>query len=595
MKKIFASMLLPLLFAGCVELDYFRSDTMTSAQLAADPSAASYITDGVYAMMKDRLGYPDKNHKDGNNTFIRQYFQLGEFRGDNICLSGSTTDPLFNAATLSDDQDSANSGYYWFASYKMLYAVNANLNGLKEGVSPEGDWLMGENYFLRAFLHFGLCNLFAKPYSAGEDNPGIVLRTSLDMSNTTRATVGACYKSIVDDLKEAWRLMGKNGVQKRGSDNGYATKQAAQALLSRVYLYMGENAKCKEVCDSLIGTTPEAYLETDLNKLYGDPRKSKEVIWCIDMVNAEDDWNKEPRSTVGSMYYSNDGLGNLGWAEIYVSDPLLDLMLRFPNDKRYNQMVELYYANPGLMVTWGHDGGDPNRKNRGVYTGVTGPAADGSYSFTHSGRAMRAVKNTANPVCADFPGYVLENPQGVTDTVCYVRPFSPDMAIDDNPESPTYGTLVYPGVRYTYPAWMCKKFSYQDGAAGVTSPIMLRYGEVVINRAEAEAKLGLNAAALDDVNVLRTRAGLTGDELMSDANMAGRGYANYLDMVLDERRLELYYESQRAFDLIRNGKNIDRRYPGMQDWEVVPFGDLRLQYQIPYDEYSISGITPNER
>jgi hypothetical protein len=82
---------------------------------------------------------------------------------------------------------------------------------------------------------------------------------------------------------------------------------------------------------------------------------------------------------------------------------------------------------------------------------------------------------------------------------------------------------------------------------------------------------------------------------MTAANMAGRGYPTVLDAVLDERRLELYYEGFRVLDLVRNQRNIDRRYPSRTVCEVVPYTSPLIQYQIPIDETSVSGIPINDR
>ena len=66
-------------------------------------------------------------------------------------------------------------------------------------------------------------------------------------------------------------------------------------------------------------------------------------------------------------------------------------------------------------------------------------------------------------------------------------------------------------------------------------------------------------------------------------------------MVLDERRMEFYLEGHRTMDLMRNKKDIDRRYPSKTKTEVIPYNSPKLQYQIPIDETSVSGIPINER
>lgn len=68
-----------------------------------------------------------------------------------------------------------------------------------------------------------------------------------------------------------------------------------------------------------------------------------------------------------------------------------------------------------------------------------------------------------------------------------------------------------------------------------------------------------------------------------------------LDAVLDERRLELYYEGFRITDLLRNERDIDRRFPSRTVCEIIPYTNPKIQYQIPTTETSISGIPGNDR
>ena len=191
MKKIIFIFLALVALSSC-EMDFYRSDTMTSAMLKDNPGAAVYTTDGNYSMFKDILMYNESEYS--NNTYVRHYFQMNEFRGDNATLSGITEDPLANAMCYTDNPSTGqcyNLGYFWYVSYKIIYGANSNIESMEEGASAETDHILGENYFMRAFCHFSLCNLYARPYSRnnGQD-PGIVLRTSTDCSVTERA--GPC-------------------------------------------------------------------------------------------------------------------------------------------------------------------------------------------------------------------------------------------------------------------------------------------------------------------------------------------------------------------------------------------------------------------
>ena len=103
--------------------------------------------------------------------------------------------------------------------------------------------------------------------------------------------------------------------------------------------------------------------------------------------------------------------------------------------------------------------------------------------------------------------------------------------------------------------------------------------------------MGDTNGALNDVNVIRARAGIPSEGMFAAGKM--HGYDNVLDVVLDERRMELAFEGHRMFDVYRNQRDMDRRFGGVQPWEIVKYTDNKIQFPIPYGETSVSGISQN--
>lgn len=75
--------------------------------------------------------------------------------------------------------------------------------------------------------------------------------------------------------------------------------------------------------------------------------------------------------------------------------------------------------------------------------------------------------------------------------------------------------------------------------------IELRLGDVILLYAEALNENGDTSGALTELNKIRTRAGL--------ANSSASTQAEVREAIQDERRLELAFEGQRWFDLVRTG------------------------------------------
>ena len=549
-------------FSSC-NLDTFPSDELNSDLLLQDAKGAEYIMDGVYAIMKDEvefLGYAS------GNTYVRHYFQMTEYPGDNICLSAHTTDPLYEATAYMMNDGLKNVGTLWMVAYKAIYMTNTVISTLDES-KPENHQLLGEAYFMRGLLHLHMVSMFAKPYSMGRDNLGVPLRVSTSSAETKRNPVGEVYDQIAADLRKAADLMGKS----RGNA-GYPCKEAALGVLSRVYLYMEDWDKCiATVEEALNGAAPDSKLEhgVDYAAYFANAKTSKETLFCI-AHEVSDDMGQ---SSIGSMYLK-DGIG---WGEVYPSDPLMYLYERYPSDLRYTAFLMPQFS------------GNPNKR---VY--VTIPATDGGPEAPHIKARFDLIDDGAG-------NYSFK--EGATTYPIEARKVNGEGKPDVSGEYTIYYTN-YGGQEclcrinddvtlrtgFTIPMVFVNKFSYQDGSPMLSSPVMCRWAEVILNRAEAYAHKGMDAQALADVDVIRARANIPSEGMFS-GNM--HGYDNALDIVLDERRMELAFEGHRVFDVYRNKRDMDRRYAGAQPFVVVPYTEPHIQYPIPNNEWTVSGIEQN--
>lgn len=580
MKKILILFAAVFALASC-EMDLYRSDQMTAAMLAANPSSAVYTTDGNYAMFKDPISFGMTSR----GGYTRLYWLMTELRGDNATLSGKTEDPLWQNNTYDDSDRLEDLSYMWFICYKIIYGCNMNIESLEPGQSVETDHLIGENYFLRAVAHFTLCNLFATPYMRGAEKPGVIIRTASQITETKRATVGEVYTQIEADLKEAMKLM-KDG--KRRGNHGYADYNSARGLLTRIYLYMGRNEECVQLCSDMLKDNPNP-LDPNIDTYFANALTSDETLWCIGRHFNDGGYAGSVKGQLSSMYYKpvegDRGDGGDGWCEVYWSEPLIDLLMVHPEDKRTEYFVPYGRLNDGKKyVAWPEITEDYFR-NYIVKLDVEWDDNAASNKFDYSGKTYTVKKKQGN----GYPIYYIEGMYTDAEdkddveggTRCWVR---------DNVSKLEGMRTGYPYVMYGM-----TKFTFQDGRTALSSPVFIRWAEVILNRAEANAKLGNDADALADVNVIRQRAGLSGDALWEVGKIGG--YESVLDVVLDERRLEFCFEGHRAIDQYRNGKNLDRRFGGVHPYEVLTPEDMDIRYPycIPYTETSVSGIPGNGR
>jgi hypothetical protein len=535
-------------------MDVYPVDGLTQGQIEGSAEGAEYATSGNYSMLKDVLEFQGSVYS--ANSYIRHFMQMSEFPGDNTTLSGRTSDPLYEASCYKHNPTLSNVAYLWFIAYKMLYGVNVVIDAVPDGASIDQDQLKGENYFLRAMVNFDLSRFFSRPYAQGRENKGIVLRLSSKITETARSTVGEVYDAMVSDLENAARLMTKE----RG--NGYASRAAAYGLLSRVHLYMGANDKAIAAADEALKLRGIGNLEPTANfpSYFSRTLESSETLFAIGHTTID----SRGQSSIGSMYL-NDGTG---WGEVYASFPYLELLGILPHDVRHQFIMPQYLDK------------NPNTRGKAIYYEVYNAMTD-TYDEA-------SIDVTYNVTTAKYEYY----DNGVKSVETDDKGFYYIMLNGAKQKALLTSKMED---RYGFSKYYVNKFSYQDGDPMLNSPVILRLAEVVLNRAEAYAKKGDAASlqkALDDVNTIRKRAGLSGKELFATDNM--RGYDSVLEIVMDERRLELAFEGHRAFDVYRNNMPLDRRFPGVHPGVIMQPNHPRVIYYIPEIETSTSGIPQNE-
>ncbi|WP_103865259.1 RagB/SusD family nutrient uptake outer membrane protein [Aquimarina sp. I32.4] len=143
-----------------------------------------------------------------------------------------------------------------------------------------------------------------------------------------------------------------------------------------------------------------------------------------------------------------------------------------------------------------------------------------------------------------------------------------------------------------------KKFLGEEGQTnGLVDVKVLRMAEVILNKAEAQFELGLEAGALASLNELR--------EVRYSPYVAGTETGIALeDAIQYERRVELAYEGHRFFDLKRRGEGINRNATNGDIIDgtgtppaatTLPAGNFRFQFPIPTAEINANSTIAKQQ
>ena len=549
MKKILTIAFAAAALTAC-DIERLPYGSMSAEQITNDPSASlDALINGVYAQLKT---WSDPMHR------------CGEYAGDNMMIRGSSTDAFFEFISYSRTPNNYRLQNFWDYGYKGIAQASNIINMIEEGQSAEIDNQLGECYYVRGMLYFYFVRAYGRPYyQAPNKNLGVPIVNGTpenvmgDLFLEDRATVHETYEQAISDLKKAEQLM---TIEKGAA---YASKAAAQAMLSRVYLYMSgtyENPNTQyaqlavDYANKVINSGNYSLLSREDFMKYNTftPENNAESIFVVKRVASEFS-GYDHYYGVGGMYAN---IGGMGWGEMFASAKYIELLNETGrNDWRPDNYKIVDARAAFIEPTYRAD-------HQLVFRFIKRDS-----ETVENYAQFEAVKNGATVTCMDAEG-----------TSYTLTPVSEEEEI----YTINYNGVTYEGVldyfinlNRVYPQFYITKCSREGEDSHLHSPVISRLGEIYLNRAEAYAKLGQYSNALTDLNTIRERSIVGGGYASLDASNAG-------DLIDKERQLELAYQAERSYDVFRNGKPLDRTFPGPHNQaEIVEASDYRVTYYIP--------------
>lgn len=180
----------------------------------------------------------------------------------------------------------------WTVAYSTIAKVNNVINVIDKGFTQptitqaQLDQLKGECLFIRALSYFDLARIYCQPYVAGRDNLGVPVVLVTENGYPARKSVGEVYDRVVEDLIASIPLL--SATSPRKDDAAWATKTTSNALLAKVYLYMGNWQKAADYATTVIGNTGLSlftaadYTTWDKDGYWGSGGPGSEIIFQVD-------------------------------------------------------------------------------------------------------------------------------------------------------------------------------------------------------------------------------------------------------------------------------------------------------------------------
>tara|TARA_R110001592_G_scaffold363383_1_gene686736 strand:+ start:89424 stop:90806 length:1383 start_codon:yes stop_codon:yes gene_type:complete len=180
----------------------------------------------------------------------------------------------------------------WLSAYNTINITNNILNAITIVKEEDQDKVKGEALFIRGVVYFELAKLYGLPYIAGNTDTNLAIPLILTPSRggknggvVERHSVEKVYQQIIADLTNAEQLLPE-------TNDIFASSYAASAILSRVYLQVGDFASARDAANRSINLAiaNDKKLMANYMDVFNNESDGPEDIFAI-QVNSQDPEN----------------------------------------------------------------------------------------------------------------------------------------------------------------------------------------------------------------------------------------------------------------------------------------------------------------
>jgi starch-binding outer membrane protein, SusD/RagB family len=272
MKRIIriTGLSLILCVSGCNFLDETPESVINSANFYTTENDAVAATNALYEYLT--VGTEGIFERGFGGIFFNDYWVFKDLLSDNAIETAASQD----YRTLSEFRFTAENErieLYWQDLYKTIYAANIVIDRVPkiEMDVMRRDHLVAEAHFIRAMMYFEAVRLFG--------NVPLILRETVELDEATipRTDADEVYSAIISDLE--WSRNHLSSTYRVGL--GRPTPMACTALLSKVYLEMGEYELAAQEAKTVIESN-EYSLFSDFKEIFKIANaNSGEIIFAV--------------------------------------------------------------------------------------------------------------------------------------------------------------------------------------------------------------------------------------------------------------------------------------------------------------------------
>ena len=218
--------------------------------------------------------------------YARDFLVTADLKGGNSKISPITSGRFVQTYLWAEE-----SYGLWTAAYDAIARANniiTALDGFEEPGVEETDLLAveAEAKFIRAISYFDLARIFCPAYNDNANAAyGLPVVLVTELGEPARNTVPETYAQIVEDLEFAAANLPAATIHEAGADlKGFATQNAAIALLARVNLYMENWQEAADLASEIITSMGGADGLYDAEKytVWNDPNVDGGGVWGTD-------------------------------------------------------------------------------------------------------------------------------------------------------------------------------------------------------------------------------------------------------------------------------------------------------------------------